>query len=61
MFLHFQTGIKPKVGKDMGDGWETKRSREKGHKDWAIIKLYSDDLRWIRLISDLSSEAMAAT
>jgi len=23
----------------MGDGWETKRSREKGHKDWAIIKL----------------------
>ncbi len=26
-------------GKDMGDGWETKRSRQKGHKDWAIIKL----------------------
>jgi allantoicase len=24
----------------MGDGWETKRSREKGHKDWAIIKLW---------------------
>jgi len=23
----------------MGDGWETKRSRQKGHKDWAIIKL----------------------
>ena len=28
------------TGKDMGDGWETKRSRTKGHKDWAIIKLY---------------------
>jgi allantoicase len=23
----------------MGDGWETKRSRHKGHKDWVIIKL----------------------
>lgn len=23
----------------MGDGWETKRSRQKGHKDWAILKL----------------------
>ena len=28
------------VGKDMSDGWETKRSRQPGHKDWAIIKLY---------------------
>lgn len=27
------------AGKDMGDGWETKRSRQKGHKDWVIIKL----------------------
>lgn len=27
----------------MGDGWETKRSRQKGHKDWAIIKLYVPD------------------
>lgn len=27
------------VGKDMGDGWETKRSRQKGHNDWVIIKL----------------------
>lgn len=24
----------------MGDGWETKRSRQPGHKDWAIIKLF---------------------
>jgi allantoicase len=23
----------------MGDGWETRRSRSKGHNDWAIIKL----------------------
>ncbi|KAJ7178372.1 galactose-binding domain-like protein [Mycena crocata] len=39
---HFGVGsnlILPGRGKDMGDGWETKRSREKGHKDWAIIKL----------------------
>ena len=26
-------------GKDMGDGWETKRSRSVGHKDYVIIKL----------------------
>ncbi|KAI0790792.1 galactose-binding domain-like protein [Abortiporus biennis] len=39
---HFGVGsnlILPGRGKDMGDGWETKRSREKGHKDWAIVKL----------------------
>jgi allantoicase len=24
----------------MGDGWETKRSRQQGHKDWVIIKLF---------------------
>ncbi|KZT71006.1 Allantoicase [Daedalea quercina L-15889] len=39
---HFSVGsnlILPGRGKDMGDGWETKRSRQKGHKDWAIIKL----------------------
>ena len=29
----------PGRGKDMGDGWETARSRTKGHIDWAIIKL----------------------
>jgi allantoicase len=27
-------------GKDMGDGWETRRSRLPNHNDWAIIKLY---------------------
>ncbi|KAL1755625.1 galactose-binding domain-like protein [Schizophyllum commune] len=39
---HFGVGsnlILPGRGKDMGDGWETKRSRQPGHKDWVIIKL----------------------
>ena len=31
--------ILPGRGKDMGDGWETSRSRGKGHEDWAIIRL----------------------
>ncbi|ETI25513.1 allantoicase [Cladophialophora carrionii CBS 160.54] len=31
--------VLPGRGKDMGDGWETARSRVKGHTDWAIIKL----------------------
>ncbi|PHH71375.1 hypothetical protein CDD80_5316 [Ophiocordyceps camponoti-rufipedis] len=29
----------PGRGKDMGDGWETARSRAPGHVDWAIIRL----------------------
>jgi allantoicase len=29
----------PGRGKDMGDGWETARSRSKTHADWAIIRL----------------------
>ncbi|KAI5821173.1 galactose-binding domain-like protein [Pyronema omphalodes] len=29
----------PGRGKDMGDGWETARSREVGHRDWVIVKL----------------------
>lgn len=39
---HFGVGsnlLLPGRGKDMGDGWETRRSRQKGHKDWVIIKL----------------------
>ncbi|KAL5485308.1 DAL2 [Sanghuangporus weigelae] len=39
---HFGVGsnlLLPGRGKDMGDGWETKRSRSKGHRDWVIIKL----------------------
>jgi allantoicase len=31
--------ILPGRGVDMGDGWETARSRAPGHYDWAIIKL----------------------
>lgn len=31
--------ILPGRGKDMGDGWETARSRGAGHVDWAIAKL----------------------
>lgn len=29
----------PGRGKDMGDGWETKRSREPNHVDWVIVRL----------------------
>ena len=29
----------PGRGKDMGDGWETARSRTPGHVDWAIMQL----------------------
>ncbi len=29
----------PGRGVDMGDGWETKRSREKGHVDWVVVRL----------------------
>ena len=29
----------PGRGLNMGDGWETKRSRVPNHKDWAIIRL----------------------
>lgn len=39
---HFGTKsnlVLPGRGKDMGDGWETARSRSIGHTDWAIIKL----------------------
>ncbi|MCO5565966.1 hypothetical protein L7F22_019641 [Adiantum nelumboides] len=39
---HFGVGpnvLLPGRGKDMGDGWETKRSRAPGHKDWLIIRL----------------------
>lgn len=39
---HYGSGsnlILPGRGKDMSDGWETKRSRQKGHKDWVIVRL----------------------
>lgn len=31
--------LMPGRGVDMGDGWETKRSRESGHADWLVVKL----------------------
>ena len=39
---HFGTAdnlLLPGRGHDMGDGWETKRSREPGHVDWVVIRL----------------------
>ena len=39
---HFGTKdnlLLPGRGKDMGDGWETKRSRGKDHVDWVIVRL----------------------
>lgn len=39
---HFGTKdnlLLPGRGKDMGDGWETARSRVRGHVDWAIVRL----------------------
>ncbi|KAI6045963.1 galactose-binding domain-like protein [Pisolithus marmoratus] len=39
---HFGAGsnlILPGRGKDMSDGWETKRSRQQNHKDWVIVRL----------------------
>ncbi len=39
---HFGMGsniLLPGRGQDMGDGWETRRSRGKGHFNWAIVKL----------------------
>lgn len=39
---HFGTAnnlLLPGRGKDMGDGWETKRSRGEGHEDWVIVRL----------------------
>lgn len=39
---HFGKGpnvLLPGRGHDMGDGWETKRSRSPGHRDWIVIKL----------------------
>ena len=29
----------PGRGENMGDGWETRRSRAAGHVDWAVVKL----------------------
>ena len=38
--------LMPGRGVDMGDGWETKRSRESGHSDWVVVKLGARG--WVR-------------
>ncbi|MEO7766114.1 MAG: allantoicase [Ferruginibacter sp.] len=38
-FSHMDNLLMPGKGSNMGDGWETKRSRIAGNKDWVIIRL----------------------
>jgi allantoicase len=38
-FSHMDNLIMPGRGINMGDGWETKRSRTPGNKDWVIVRL----------------------
>ncbi|MCW3089591.1 MAG: alc [Ferruginibacter sp.] len=38
-FSHMDNLIMPGKGLNMGDGWETKRSRTPGNKDWVIVRL----------------------
>ena len=41
-FSHMDNLIMPGKGTDMGDGWETKRNRKPGNRDWVIIRLAAD-------------------
>jgi allantoicase len=38
-FSHMNNLIMPERGLNMGDGWETKRNRTPGNKDWVIVRL----------------------
>lgn len=38
-FSHMANLIMPGRGINMGDGWETKRNRTPGNKDWVIVRL----------------------
>ena len=38
-FSHMDNLIMPGRGVNMGDGWETKRNRAPGNKDWVIVRL----------------------
>jgi allantoicase len=38
-FSHMSNLIMPGRGINMGDGWETKRNRTPGNKDWVIVRL----------------------
>jgi len=38
-FSHMDNLIMPGKGKNMGDGWETKRNRTPNNRDWVYVKL----------------------
>lgn len=38
-FSHIDNLVMPGRGVNMGDGWETKRNRDPGNKDWVIVRL----------------------
>jgi allantoicase len=38
-FSHMDNLIMPGKGINMGDGWETKRNRNAGNRDWVIVRL----------------------
>jgi allantoicase len=38
-FSHMDNLLMPGRGVNMGDGWETKRNRTPGNKDWVIVRL----------------------
>jgi len=38
-FSHMDNLIMPGRGINMGDGWETKRNRNTGNRDWVIVRL----------------------
>lgn len=38
-FSHMENLLLPGRGANMGDGWETKRNRTPGNRDWVIIRL----------------------
>lgn len=38
-FSHMGNLLMPNRGANMGDGWETKRNRTPGNRDWVIVKL----------------------
>jgi allantoicase len=43
-FSHMNNLIMPGRGINMGDGWETKRSRVPGNRDWVILRLAHEGL-----------------
>src|SRR5687767_15977089 len=44
-FSHMENLIMPGRGVNMGDGWETKRNRTPGNRDWVIVRLRSEERR----------------